>query len=97
MHAADKDMPHHYFLVQSPAIFGSPGRSQYYSVSAKGNIPTLLCCEGKGYRGTREFWKSIGCSNNGPVTGTVQWGNNLAYPEVYCKGIPTGAFYSWKC
>ena len=79
------------------AIFGFPGRRQYYSVQARGNLLPLLCCEGKGFRNGRQYWGVIGCRNDGRVSGSVEWGNNLSKPAVRCRGSPNGILYSFSC
>ena len=79
------------------AIFGHPGRRQYYSVRARGNLLPLLCCEGKGYRNGRQYWGVIGCRNDGRLSGSVEWGNVLSKPAVRCKGSPNGILYSFSC
>ena len=79
-------------------VFGTFGRRQYYTVSVKGNLRPLVCCEGKGYRNGKAYWGSLGCRNSGSVSGSVEWGNVAAYPEVRCKGDGLGgAFYSFNC
>ena len=79
-------------------IFGSVGRKQFYTVELRGNIRTTFCCQGIGYRNNERFWGDIGCNViGGPVSGSVDWGNHIDYPEVRCRGLPTGALYSWTC
>lgn len=80
------------------AILGDPNRKVSYIITRKGNVPTLLCCEGKGYQRGIQYWASIGCGGDrGEFGGSVEWGEIAALPEVRCRGVPTGALYSWTC
>ena len=80
------------------SVLGSVGRRQFYTVEPRGNIRTTFCCQGIGYRGNQRFWGDIGCNViGGPVSGSVEWGSHIDYPEVRCRGLPTGTLYSWTC
>ena len=80
------------------AILGDPDRRLSYIITKKENVQTLLCCEGKGYRRGIQYWASIGCGDDrGEFEGSVEWGETAAFPEIRCRCIQTGSFYSWTC
>lgn len=80
------------------AIIGSPGYEQGYTWKVQGNVGTPVGAQALGFdsNGHAE-WYNIGVSF-GDGSGTVPWGNILAYPEVRVEsGAINGVEVTWSC
>ncbi|CAG7826802.1 unnamed protein product [Allacma fusca] len=65
----------------APVTFGPKCRS---------NLAVL----GKGFNSkAKAIWRGIGCGHKS-MGATLTWGNVAAYPEIRCKGVPTGSVIS---
>jgi hypothetical protein len=80
------------------AVAGHPGYRQGYSWSVEGNVPTLVCAQGKGYdQNGNVQWNGLGCSGDGG-NGVAPWGNLLGQPQLRARSLSiNGVIVSWRC
>lgn len=79
------------------AVAGSPGHRQGYVFSVKGNVPTSVFVEVKGYGKNGVEWHSLGVTGSGG-RGDAPWGNALGRPALRAKSLGVnGVFVSWSC
>lgn len=84
--------------IDGCAVAGYPGYVRTYNWSNASDVS--VCTQGRGWNGSSAVWRSMGCigwSGQGQSSGTVQWGNVLAYTKMSglsASGV-TGAAYRW--
>jgi hypothetical protein len=83
--------------TSSVAVIGSPGYRQSYTWHVQGNVPTPIGAQAWGFDSAGQgHWYGLGVSSTGG-SGSVPWGNVLAYPRFRAQSGFVGAFVTWTC